>query len=112
MVVDGILFASQSEADRYKELTILQKSGDVISFEIQPRYILQDAFKKNGKAWRAISYVADFRIHWADGHTSIEDVKGSLGFQTDVFKLKQKLFEFKYPELTLEIKVMKKSRSK
>jgi hypothetical protein len=49
---------------------------------------------------RAITYSADFRIKWADGTETIEDVKG---FSTEVFLLKKKLFEYKFPNLTLTV---------
>jgi hypothetical protein len=49
---------------------------------------------------KSIVYRADFRITYADGHQEIEDIKG---METALFKLKRKLFEYKYPELTLKI---------
>ena len=49
-------------------------------------------------------YKADFRYILAeDDRIIIEDVKGSTAVITDVFRLKQKLFEYKYPELTIKI---------
>lgn len=46
-----------------------------------------------------IEYIADFK-YIENGKIIVEDVKG---IQTDVFKLKHKLFEKKYPDLELKI---------
>ena len=50
--------------------------------------------------FRAIHYIADFRITYDDGRIEIEDVKG---VETEAFKIKRKLFEAAYPDLTLKI---------
>ena len=93
------VFDSAKEAQRYRELTLLERAGEISNLELQPRFLLQESFKKNGKTYRKIEYVADFR-YAENGKTIVEDVKG---LQTDVFKIKHKLFEKKYPELELKI---------
>jgi len=100
-VVDNIPFSSQKEALRYIELKRLKQAGIVTEFEMQPKYLLQEAFRKNEKLIRAIYYVADFRVVYADGHEEIEDVKGR--FMTEIFKIKWKLWDKRYPDLTLKI---------
>lgn len=65
---------------------------------LQPRFLLQEGFRKNGKAYRKIEYVADF-MYEQDGKLIIEDVKG---IKTDVYKLKQKLFEKRYQDLAIK----------
>lgn len=99
-VIDGITFDSKKEAEYYCKLKILEKAGEIKEFGIQPKYELQPTFRKNGKTHRSITYIADFIITNNDGTTDIVDVKG---FETDVFKIKQKLFEYKYPELSLKV---------
>ena len=99
-VIDGITFDSKKEAEYYCKLKILKKAGEIKEFGIQPKYELQPTFRKNGKTHRSITYIADFIITNNDGTTDIVDVKG---FETDVFKIKQKLFEYKYPELSLKV---------
>jgi hypothetical protein len=103
IIIDGITFASLSEGQRYVDLKEMQACGDVISFEIQPEFVLQPSFIKKGKTIRAIKYVADFKVIRKDGTVHIEDVKGSSGFMTEVFRIKHKLFEYKFPDLELEI---------
>ena len=99
-VVDGITFDSRKEARRYLELKEQVKSGLVDSFELQPKYLLQESFKKDGKTIRAINYIADFEIFYADGTIVVEDSKG---IETDVFKLKRKLWEYKYRDMRLVV---------
>ena len=97
--IDMYVFDSVRESQRYKELKLLERAGEISNLELQPRFLLQDSFKKNGRTFREIEYVADF-MYIENGKTIVEDVKG---LQTDVFKLKHKIFEKVYPDLTLKI---------
>lgn len=99
VVVDGEEFDSIRESQRYKELKLLERAGKIKNLELQPRFLLQDSFEKNGRVFRKIEYVADFQ-YIENGKTIVEDVKG---MQTDVFKLKHKIFEKVYPNLELRI---------
>ena len=96
--IDGIKFDSKKEAKRYTELKLLERNGDIEKLTLQPRFLLQEGFRKNGKAYRKIEYVADF-MYQQDGKLIVEDVKG---MKTDVYKLKQKLFEKRYQDLTIK----------
>jgi hypothetical protein len=120
--VDEITFDSHLEALRYIELKRLKQAGIVKDFECQPAFELQPAYRKccnhiRGEIRRrkdlicplcgkkmlvtkAISYRADFRITYEDGRVDIEDVKGA---ETALFKLKRKMFEYRFPELTLTL---------
>lgn len=90
----GIRFDSKREAERYAELKLLEKAGEISHLELQPIIVLQEKFKYNGKTVRAITYRADFAYYdHAIEKAVIEDVKG---METDVFKLKKKLFLKKY----------------
>lgn len=101
VMVDGIKFDSKKEAKRFQELMILKKTGLIKELELQPTFELQESYTNNkGEKVRAITYKADF-IYF-DKHLNryiVEDVKG---FKTDVYKLKKKLFEYQYPNLTIE----------
>ena len=93
--VDGIVFDSKKESKDYLQLKHLEDCGVIknlrrqVSFELQPKYT-----NNKGEHIRAINYVADF-VYEQDGKTVVRDTKG---VKTDVFKLKRKLFEYKYPE--------------
>ena len=97
--IDMYVFDSIAESRRYKELALLEKAGEIENLQLQPKFLLQDSFKKNGKTYRKIDYIADF-MYEEKGKVIVEDVKGK---ETEVFKLKHKLFEKKYPGLELRI---------
>lgn len=100
--VNGIKFHSIAEADYYLVLLSKQQAGEIASFRLQPRYRLQEGFKKCGKTFRPIDYVADFEVINLDGSKSVIDVKGK---ETETFSIKRKLFEAKYPDLHLSLVV-------
>ena len=103
-VIDGIKFDSKLEAERYAQLKMMERAGVIRDLELQPEYELIPSFRKNGKTWRRTLYKADFRYILAeDDSYIIEDVKGSTAVITGVFRLKQKLFEYKYPDYTISI---------
>ena len=60
ITIDGHEFPSKKEGNRYLELKLLQRAGEIRNLELQPRFLLQESFKKNGKTYRKIEYVADF----------------------------------------------------
>ena len=97
--VDMYVFDSIAESRRYKELKLLEQAGSIKNLELQPRFLLQEGFRKNGKTFRKIEYIADFQ-YLENGKIIIEDVKGK---ETEVFKLKRKLFEHEYPDYELKI---------
>ena len=97
--VDMYVFDSVLEARRYKQLALLEKAGEISNLKLQVPFLLQESFRKNGKTYRKIEYLADF-VYEEKGQTVVEDTKG---IKTDVFKIKQKLFEYKYPNLSLKI---------
>ena len=97
--IDMYVFDSIAESLRYKELKLLERAGEIKELELQPRFLLQESFKKNGKTFRKIEYIADFQ-YIENGRVVIEDVKGK---ETEVFKLKRKLFEHEYPEYELKL---------
>ena len=99
VVIDGIEFDSKAEGNRYCELKLLEKANKINNLELQPCFVLQKPFKKNGKTYRAITYIADFKYE-ENRKIIIEDVKG---METKEFKIKRKLFEYKFPEYELKI---------
>ena len=92
--VDGIKFMSQAEANRYVDLKKLEKVGVIQNLSLQPRFTLQEGFVNVDTLNKetAIVYVGDF-MYDEKGETVVEDVKG---FKTAAYKLKRKLFLFKY----------------
>lgn len=91
-VVDGITFDSKREADRYLVLKGMEEDGTIEDLRRQVRYELIPAFDVDGRHYRPVFYVADF-VYVEDGKEIVEDVKG---MRTDVYKLKSKLFAYRY----------------
>jgi hypothetical protein len=93
VVLDGITFDSAMESKYYTHLSYLKYQNVVKDFKLQPVYELLPKFTVNGKKRLAIKYKADFEVEYADGTVEVIDVKG---FETADFKIKKKLFEYKY----------------
>jgi len=92
--LDGINFDSEHERDRYAELKMLEKAGEIRELKLQPVFELIPAIREHGKTvQRAVTYKADFSYHRVDGEYVVEDAKG---LRTDVYKLKKKMFRYKY----------------
>lgn len=93
--VDGIVFDSKKEAQRYHELKLMEKAGQIDSLEIQPEYEL---WTSAGRAFAHVPvgvYRADFRYCIAGRVDSqvVEDVKG---FKTPLYRWKKKHVEAQY----------------
>lgn len=97
--LDGIKFDSRKEAKRYNELKLMERCGLIKNLELQKPYELQPSFKKHNKTYRAIKYIADFVYYDVEREQIV--VEDTKGYRTDVYKIKKKLFEYKYPELEL-----------
>lgn len=96
--VDGIKFDSKKEYSRWVHLKGVEQMGLISDLQRQVSFELQPKFTNNkGEHIKAINYIADF-TYTQDGKKIVEDVKGGKATQTDVFKLKRKLFEYKFPE--------------
>lgn len=99
--IDGHTFDSKKESIRFEELKLMEKIGKIKDLKLQPKFELQASFIKNGKLYRSINYIADFSYFDVNkGITIVEDVK-SIVTKTKVYELKKKLFEKKYPNLTI-----------
>ena len=104
--VDGIVFDSKKEAQRYSQLKALEASGAISDLQRQKKYILiptqrewnNEMYKKGprkgelkkGKVLeKECSYVADFvYIDNKNGELVVEDTKG---FRTRDYIIKRKL---------------------
>jgi len=85
---DGIWFHSKKEADRYSELKILERVGQIKNLTLQPEFILTVNDIKIGTWTGDFSYL-DVR----SGNPVIEDTKG---YRNDLYRWKKKHFEAQY----------------
>mgnify|MGYP000016306148 CR=1 FL=1 len=108
---EGIVFDSKWEAETYKLLSTLLPEG--VHIHRQVDFLLQEKFKApNGKAVREIHYSADFVItrekelqeNVIPKDAFVIDSKGHL---TDIFKIKNKMFMYRYNALIHQVKSAK-----
>lgn len=93
----GVVYDSKFEAQRAYELDMLQRAGRISDLQRQVRFILQEGYVNNqGKSIRPISYIADF-TYTERGKKIVEDTK-SPATRTAEYRIKKKLFEFRYPD--------------
>lgn len=94
---DGIVFDSRLEMRYYRDVLCPKvESGAVLRYELQKKYELQPKFTHDGNTVRAITYVADFYIEYADGRVEVIDIKGC---PDQVARLKRKMFWYCYPDI-------------
>ena len=98
-MVDGIKFDSEMESHYYIYLKQLKEIGEGVDFVLQPTYLLQEGFDLNGKRIRPITYKADFKVIYKDGHEEVIDVKGKL---TEEFKIKRKMLLYRYRDINFK----------
>lgn len=99
--LDGIKFDSNRECQRYIELKTMLNAGLIKNLELQKTFVLQEGYSINGHKVRPITYKADFVYFDVKSQKVIvEDVKG---MRTDVYKIKKKLFEYKFRMPIVEI---------
>ena len=99
-VFDGITFDSKDESLYYQALKDMKNNGSIKDFELQPKFLLQEGFEKDGKKYKPIKYIADFRVINNNDSFYVVDIKGML---TTEFKIKLKLFNYKYPDIELKL---------
>ena len=80
--VDGIIFASKMESNRYLELKMLLRSGIISDLELQKKFEL----RVNGVL--ICKYLADFCYLDQSGRQVVEDTKG---VRTPIYSIKAKL---------------------
>lgn len=108
-VVDGIVCDSQKEAQRYRELLLLERAGKITALQRQVKYVLiptqrewvneiytkgpkKGHFKSGKVLEKECSYIADF-AYIQDGAYIVEDTKG---VRTEAYKIKRKLMLERY----------------
>jgi hypothetical protein len=96
----GRVYDSKKEANRAFELEMLEKYGKIHNLQKQVPFVLQEGYvNKQGKKIRPITYIADFTYE-EDGKIIVEDTKG---VETEVFKIKRKMLEYKYPDIEFRV---------
>lgn len=105
ITVDGITFDSRREYNRYRELKLLERAGQIQGLELQKKYVLipaqYETYARYGKSGQRLkdgrkciekecAYKADF-VYTENGQTVVEDTKG---MRTKDYIIKRKLMLF------------------
>lgn len=106
VVRDGMVFDSKAEAERWEELKLLQRAGEIAGLDRQVKYEIipehrepdsigpKDGVKRGKVIEPARYYVADFVYYEAEtAQLVVEDVKG---FRTPEYRLKKALMYDRY----------------
>jgi len=105
---NNITFDSKEELDYYLLLLDRQEKGEIEDLEIHKSFTLIPSYKIGAKTIKPLTYEADFVFF--DNELDIERVIDVKGFADDVFKLKKKLFDYKYQFIN-GLEVMKYAKS-
>ena len=92
--IDGYIFASRREANRYSELKLMESAGEIKDLELQPVYpcVVNDDL--------VCKYIADFRYKIPSGREVVEDAKG---VKTPEYRIKNKLVRALYGVVIVEV---------
>ena len=105
----GQVFDSKKEYKRFRELSLLERAGEIKNLQRQVPYLLipeqrapsTEVYKKGSRAGqpkpgpvleRKVVYIADF-VYQENGETVVEDAKG---LRTKDYVLKRKLMLYRY----------------
>ena len=94
--INGITFASRLEAERYQQLMLLEKAGEIEGLTLQDEFQIARGWTNpnTGERIKSAFYVADFtyfdnrKLKWI-----VEDTKG---METAEFRLKWKIVQGQY----------------
>jgi len=98
--IDGVKFSSGREANRWRELKLLERIGAISELKLQVPYELAPAVIMDGRKKPAIRYYADF-VYWKidesrknefpNGEWIIEDSKSPHLRKNPVYRIKKHL---------------------
>jgi len=100
-VIDGHRFDSKYESERYLELKLLEKAGEIEQLKVQPSFPIiiggvpiRITSKRYWTLGRQMVYIADFQYRDVKRKkTIIEDAKMQSGHRTEVYKIKRALMQ-------------------
>lgn len=94
-MIDGITFDSAKEAQRWQELKLLERAGQIFELQRQVPFVLIPKQVRDGKVVeRPVVYKADF-VYTENGEDVVEDVK-SPATKTREYIIKRKLLLWQF----------------
>ena len=95
--VAGVCFDSLKESEYFVTLQYAVRNMVINGFVLQPKFLLQEG----NEDMKPIFYVADFLVFNKDGSVEIWDIKPSKDFTSEIYKIKKKMFQTRYPKLEI-----------
>lgn len=95
-IYKDMTFDSKKERDYYVILEMMLKNNQITDLKTQVKFELQPSFKFKGKTIRSINYIADFTYIDKKNKLHIIDVKSEATKKDKVYRLKKKIFQYKY----------------
>jgi hypothetical protein len=104
----GIKWDSKSELARYEQLVQMEKKQEILNLKVHSKEInflllekcTYKSFLGSELNQRKITYTPDFVYTTKNGILIAEDVKGML---TEAFRIKAKIFRYRYPDIVLRV---------
>lgn len=90
ITIDGATFDSKREYNRWCELKLLERAGEITDLQRQVEYILIPSQKGIERTERPVKYIADY-VYCENGKLVVEDSKG---MKTKDYIIKRKLMLF------------------
>ena len=96
--VNGILFDSKLEAERFQQLLLLEKAGEISGLMLQVEFQILKGWTnpETGEKVKSRHYVADFVYN--DRETGAWVIEDTKGIETPDFRLKWDYMKSEYPE--------------
>lgn len=96
--VNGITFASKLEAERFEQLLMLEKAGEICGLMLQVEFQILKGWinPDTGEKTKSRHYVADFV--YIDNATNKMIVEDTKGIETMEFRLKWVMVKSLYPQ--------------
>jgi hypothetical protein len=94
--VEGIEFDSRAEANRYAELRLMEKAGEIRELRRQVTFVLAPAIRvvTSTRTKPALRYIADFTyLDLKHDRYVVEDVKSAPTAQKEAFRIKLHLMK-------------------
>jgi len=98
--IDNIVFDSKREAEVYRYLKALERTGTIRALERQVKFPLNALRASSLEQERVCHYIADFVCQDLEGRTCVYDAKG---VKTAMYRLKKKWFELQYGLRIIEL---------
>lgn len=96
--VNGIVFDSKLESERYTQLMLLEKAGEITGLQLQVEFQFLKGWvnPETGEKIKSRYYVADFV--YIDNATNKMIVEDTKGMETTEFRLKWVMVKSLYPQ--------------